>query len=282
MSFRQCLYTFLDSRFELSEPAKLALMGGLIFACIAISYMLGSLNFAVIISKLRYHDDIREHGSGNAGTTNMLRTYGKGAAALTLAGDMLKCAVAVIIGALLWIDGSYIAGLFCVIGHVFPCWYKFKGGKGIAPTAIVVLLTSPVVFAVLLIVFAIVLIGTKFVSLASIMCALLYPVLLSSWNTVADNEGSINVIMAFLLTALILIMHRGNIKRLLDKTEPKTELFKKKKKAREGELADMTVNELPQNVLSESDEHTAPAQQNNTGRESGSDKKNKKKKGGKK
>lgn len=222
--FNDCLYLLLDRSFELGSTAKIILMIILMLGSAAIAYLLGSINSAVIISKLLYHEDIRTKGSGNAGATNMLRNYGKVAAGLTLLGDMLKCAAAVVIGALLWIDGAYIAGVFCVVGHVFPCWHGFRGGKGVAVTAMVAVLTSPIVFLILLVIFLIILIGTKYVSLASIMAALLYPVFMSSWNSIVDNEGSFNVVMAFLQTAIILVMHRENIKRLLDKTEPKISL----------------------------------------------------------
>ena len=238
ISFNQCLYTVLDQHFTLSSSAKIALMIALMLTSAAVAYLLGSINSAVIISKLMHHEDIRTRGSGNAGATNMLRTYGKLPAALTLIGDMLKCAAAVIVGALLWIDGAYIAGVFCVLGHVLPCWHGFRGGKGVAVTAMVVLITSPVVFLVLLLVFLIVLFGTKFVSLASIMAALMYPVFLSSWNTIVGDEGNLNVVMAFLLTAIILIMHRENIKRLLNKTEPKISLGKKHSENEEQQQTD--------------------------------------------
>ncbi|MBR5817153.1 MAG: glycerol-3-phosphate acyltransferase, partial [Clostridia bacterium] len=113
------------------------------FALIVIvsSYLLGSVNTAIVVSKTLYRDDIRKHGSGNAGLTNMLRTYGKGAAGLTLLGDLLKTAIAVLIAAVFWgfnyvggistsLGFCYIAGLFAVVGHIFPIYYKFKGGKG--------------------------------------------------------------------------------------------------------------------------------------------------------
>ena len=119
-----------------------------------ISYLLGSLNFGIIISKSLSKDDVRSHGSGNAGSTNMLRNYGKKHAVMTIIGDMLKVAVAIFIsfvivrkmgnislaengGALiLGIDARMFtksfAGLFCVLGHIFPCFFGFKGGKGVA------------------------------------------------------------------------------------------------------------------------------------------------------
>ena len=102
----------------------------------------------------------------------------------------------------------------------------------------VVVLTSPIVFVILLAVFLLVLLGTKYVSLASIMAALLYPVFMSSWNTVVHDEGNLNVVMAFLQTAIILVMHRENIKRLLNQTEPKISWHLGRKSKDTGEQAD--------------------------------------------
>lgn len=194
-------------------------------ACIIIPYLLGSLNFAVIISKLKYKDDIRNHGSGNAGMTNMLRTYGKGPAVCTLAGDMLKGVFAVIIGCvLLGHDlGGYMAGFFAIIGHMFPVFYRFKGGKGVATTAALMLVLNPVVFLIILFVFLVIVIGTKYVSLGSVMSAMLYPVVLHNFSTFGTD-----VIFSFLIAAMVVFMHRSNIKRLMNGTESKISLGKKK------------------------------------------------------
>ncbi len=227
------------------DPANTALYETVfvIFAiiCMIVPYLLGSLNFAVIISKIFYHDDIRNHGSGNAGTTNMLRTYGKGAAAATLILDMSKCVVSVLIGNLLinytgiWIpDGNftvvqfhagYLAGLFCIIGHIFPCFYKFRGGKGVASVAMFALCTEPIVFLILLAIFIIIVVGTKFVSLGSVMCMLLYPIFL---NAIGTQRG-FTIIIAFIISALIIFMHRENIKRIYHGKESKISFSKKKK-----------------------------------------------------
>ena len=217
---------------EMSETLRIVL----IVACIVLSavtaYLLGSINSAILLSKIFYKDDIRQHGSGNGGMTNMLRTYGKGMAALTFLGDILKCAIAMIIGwLLLGVDGMDIAGLFCVIGHVFPCWFKFVGGKGMAVTIMVMLMTNWQVALVLLTIFLIIVLGTKYMSLASIMVSLLYPVLLSSWNEMGfiSQDKQHNVLFAVLITGIVVVMHRKNIKRLIEKTEPKVSLGKKKK-----------------------------------------------------
>ena len=139
------------------------------------AYFLGSMNFAVIISKYKFHDDIRRYGSGNGGMTNMLRTYGKAAAGFTLLGDAAKAAVSVLIGTLLAGEaGAFIAGLCCVIGHSFPIYYGFKGGKGIVVSAVTILCLDPLTFLVLFLIFVIIvaiadLVGAKlFVDMAHI------------------------------------------------------------------------------------------------------------------
>lgn len=210
----------------------------LILGCL-LAYLLGSFNFAAFISKRKFKDDVRNHGSGNAGMTNMLRTYGKKAALFTLLGDVGKAVIAVFIGLLLVGDqGGYFAGLLCIFGHAFPIFYRFKGGKGVACTAAVVLVLEPVVFLFLFIVFAGVFLLTKYVSLASIMAMLFYPVILSRFYSVghadmlgADSALPLHVsLTAILIAVFVIFLHRANIKRLYNRQENKTVLFKKKKK----------------------------------------------------
>lgn len=202
-----------------------------VLLCIIIPYLIGSLNFAVIISKSRYADDVRKHGSGNGGMTNMLRTYGKRAAALTLFGDMAKAVVAVLFGcSLLGLFGGYLASFFVVFGHMFPVFFKFKGGKGVATTGAAILVLYPTVFAVMLLCFVIVVVGTKYVSLASIMSALLYPVLVNRFDVLFGLEFGFDSLFAFMTTLFVVFMHRSNIKRLMSGTESKISLFKKKDK----------------------------------------------------
>ena len=218
--------SMLTNKFALVGAPFYALLVGAVILCMVLPYLLGSLNFAIIFSKLFFHDDIRKYGSGNAGMTNMLRTYGKLPALATLLCDMLKGAAAVIIGRVLFGDwGSAIAGLFVVLGHMFPCFYKFKGGKGVATTAMVVLATNPIVFAILIVLFLIIVIGTKFVSLGSVMCVMIYPYLLSRF------EVGPNVLSGIIIAALVIFMHRSNIKRLMSGTESKISLKSHKKKA---------------------------------------------------
>lgn len=206
------------------------LLGALL--CIAIPYLLGSINPAILISRVFYHEDIREFGSGNAGTTNMLRTYGKKAAIATFAFDLLKAAVAVILGKLIWeSDGGAIAGFFVVFGHMFPLYYRFRGGKGVACLAMVVLTISPITFLILLGIFLVIAIGTRYISLASVMCAMLYPLILRAFA----NDG-LNVAMAVVAAVFVVYMHRENLKRLWEGKESKidfSKISKKKKGASE-------------------------------------------------
>ena len=207
-----------------------------VIICIAVPYLLGSLNFGVIWSSVLYKDDVRSHGSGNAGSTNMLRNYGKKAAAMTLVGDMLKTALSCFIG---WVVGPtyyglYIAGLFCMVGHMFPVFFKFKGGKGIACLAVMVLMTDWRVFLVLVAMFFILVIGTKFVSLGSVICAMLYPVLLNRMN----SSVPFGWLMATIVAVLIVFMHRENIKRLMEGKENKLSFKKKDKKPEEANKED--------------------------------------------
>ena len=150
-----------------------------------IAYLLGSISFSVIISKKIAGFDVREKGSGNAGSTNVLRTVGKKAAVLTLICDVLKGVIAVLIATLvgkIWkeLDGALLvqlAGIFVIIGHTFPIFFKFKGGKGVA-TSLGVLLITNWQIGLICLVFALVLMAlTQMVSVGSIGAAILYPVL---------------------------------------------------------------------------------------------------------
>lgn len=205
------------------------------------AYALGSLNFAVIISKVKYHDDIRKYGSGNAGMTNMLRTYGKVDAALTFAGDMLKTMVAIVIGMLLVGtvgSGNYVAGFFAILGHVYPVYYRFKGGKGVVAAATTILMLDPRIFLILVVLFIIIVAIWRYISLGSIICAMLYPLLVYVVNKTAFmGMGStapeflyLSVIFAFVIGMFIIILHRKNITRLMSGKESKISLKGKKDK----------------------------------------------------
>ncbi|MCI8759674.1 MAG: glycerol-3-phosphate 1-O-acyltransferase PlsY [Clostridia bacterium] len=212
-------------------------MEGIIMAIIA--YCIGSINFSIIISKKMAGFDIREKGSGNAGTTNMLRAVGKKAAAITLLCDVLKGVVAIVISIIIgnMVQGAnkelllQIAGIAVVIGHTFPIFFSFKGGKGVA-TSLGILLMSNWQIGLICLVFAIVLMAlTKMVSLGSCGAAVLFPVLTLFINQnytilTEGKKGSNYLIYSIILAVIVLYNHRSNIKRLLNGTENKIS-FKK-------------------------------------------------------
>lgn len=224
----------ITSRLDDGSAARVIVTVALIAICMIIPYLLGSINPAIIFSKLFYQDDVRSHGSGNAGTTNILRTYGKKMAALTFGCDFLKAALSVIIGSFIYgkTIGGAIAGLFVIIGHMFPVYYKFKGGKGVACSVAVVMILEPITFVCLFVIFAIIVIGTKYVSLASCMSIGLFPVIVSAFESVYINAfghdlGLIPAV-AVVIALLVIYMHRANLKRLYEGKESKISLGKKK------------------------------------------------------
>ncbi|MCI5735389.1 MAG: glycerol-3-phosphate 1-O-acyltransferase PlsY [Eubacterium sp.] len=203
-----------------------------------VSYLLGSLNFGIIISKSLNKDDVRSHGSGNAGSTNMLRNYGKKYAVMTIIGDMLKVAVAIIISfiivrkmgniSLAENGGAYIlgidarmftksfSGLFCVLGHIFPCFFGFKGGKGVATAGGMVFMIDWRIALILLAIFAIIVLITKYVSLGSIAMAVFYPVFIFIFY-----KSLPLTLLSLIFTLIVLLAHRENIKKLINHTESK-------------------------------------------------------------
>ena len=157
------------------KAADLRMM--VIFALVTavISYLIGSISWSVILSK-HYGRDVRNYGSGNAGATNMMRTFGKRAGAKTFLLDFLKAMVASFVGRIfLGLNGAFIAGFFCIIGHAFPIFLKFKGGKGVVAFTAMCFFTDWRVFLIMFVIYAIVIAGYKMVSLASCMVAALYP-----------------------------------------------------------------------------------------------------------
>ena len=197
------------------------------------AYLLGSINFAIIISGKKYKQDIRDHGSKNAGMTNMMRTYGKKAAGLTLLGDALKAVAACLVGyVLIGSLGAYIAGLFCILGHIFPIFYRFKGGKGVVTTAVAILMCNPIVFAILFLLFVIIVLFTKYISLGSVVCVMLYPLLLDSISRIFTGHPTPYVVFAMITAVVVVVKHWGNIKRLAAGKESKFS-FKKSVKAPE-------------------------------------------------
>ena len=186
-------------------------------------YLIGGINTSILYSKLRYGKDIRESGSGNAGLTNMLRTYGKGAAAVTLFGDIAKTAICCLIGAIvLGKTGAFICGYGAVIGHIWPVWFKFRGGKGVLALATVILICSPVTFLICITVFFIIVAFTKYISLGSVICALLMPVVLAR----IMGTANLVIIPTVIICLIIVWKHRSNIKRLREGNENKIHLGK--------------------------------------------------------
>lgn len=208
-----------------------------------IAYLLGSLNFSIILSEVVKKKDIRDSGSGNAGATNMLRTYGKKAAVGTMIGDILKVALGIIIAfAILDVPMKYIfsnpadaaeiqrvmlykefAGLFCVLGHIFPLYFKFKGGKGVAACTGMAIIVDWRIALILFVIFIGVILISKWISLGSIVIALLYPVLIFAFY-----KNFILAAVALLFTAIVIVAHRENIKRLAKGTENKISIKNKK------------------------------------------------------
>lgn len=203
--------------------------------CMIAGYLLGSINFAIIISNKDYGHDVRDSGSKNAGMTNMLRTYGGRAAGLTLLGDFGKTFVSYLIGTIIFgIKGAYFACFMCVVGHIFPVYYRFRGGKGIVCAASMILLLDPLAFLVILVVFIIVLFGTKFMSLASIMAAMIYP-MAHQWvmRYMPNRIWPFSPFFAVITAVLVLWRHWPNMKRLWDRTESKTDIIAKLKAKKE-------------------------------------------------
>lgn len=218
-----------------------------------LSYLIGSISFPIIVTKAFIKDkDIRSIGSGNAGFTNVLRSVGILPAIITFAGDFFKCIIAVLIAKLIFSInifvnmppfyaaqyGAYIAGLFCVIGHIYPIFFGFRGGKSIVASFAMMIATHWQVGAIILAIFLIVLFLFKIVSLASITCAVLYPLVnifvLKFWvfNSILDKFSSsyisFTMIIACLIATIVVKKHSGNIKRLLKGTEKKISFAKHK------------------------------------------------------
>lgn len=197
------------------------------------AYLLGSIDTGILVSKFLYHDDVRKYGSGAAGMTNMLRTFGKKAAALTAFGDVLKGVLAVCIGRWLFTLmpesttlspylAVYLAAIFAIIGHLKPLYFGFKGGKGVLVGAGAALATEPLVCAALLVIFLIEVAITRIVSLGSIIIAALYPVgTLINLIACGANLPTIvfSTVCCAIMAAMVIWLHRSNIERLKNGTE---------------------------------------------------------------
>lgn len=208
-------------------------------ASFIVSYLFGSISFSIVISRLIFHDDIRNHGSGNAGMTNILRTYGIPAAAGTLIGDFLKGFIGVQISklilaygvspdvaatggfAFMFRLGLYVAAAGALLGHLHPIYFGFKGGKGVSVTMGALFSVNPIGIVLATTFFLIIAFTTKIVSLASILAACSYAVITFVMHYGFGQFTTPDLIAAVLFPAVIIYAHRTNIKRLLNGTEYK-------------------------------------------------------------
>ena len=199
--------------------------------CLLIGYLFGIIQTGFIYGKIK-HIDIRKHGSGNAGATNALRTLGWKAGATTFTGDALKAVAAVLLAKLIFADSPQVmllglyAGMGVVLGHNYPFYLKFKGGKGIASTVGLMLATDPVIFLTILAIFLVIFLTTKYVSLGSLVCVLVFAVEFIIFGQMGKYGVDANQLyemygLAIFLTALGWWRHRANIQRLLKGTENK-------------------------------------------------------------
>jgi len=188
-----------------------------ILSMFILGYLLGSLNSSLLVGKV-YGVDVRKHGSGNAGATNTLRTLGKKAAIFVILGDALKGVVACIIGGLIYDDaGRMVAGLGAILGHNWPLYFKFKGGKGVLTSFAVALMIDWKVALILFGIFALVVAISKYISLGSIIASAFFPL------TAYIHKGNdrLYIVFSVIFAALIIFRHRSNIKRIVQGTESK-------------------------------------------------------------
>ena len=208
---------------------------GAVLLTAAVSYFLGCFNGAVIVSKYILHDDVRDHGSGNAGLTNFHRTFGGKLAAIVLLCDALKAILAVLFGA--WILGDLIGrgseymiaigklwgGLFCLLGHSFPCMFKFKGGKGVLSGGVIAFMMDWRIGLIAFGGFLVLVFLTRWVSLGSIWGGACFPFAVAFFYQDRNLTR-----LALLCGALLVIKHKDNIKRIFKGTESKFSLHRKK------------------------------------------------------
>lgn len=213
----------------------------LILISVVVAYLLGSINTAVMVTSVvtKGKKDIREMGSGNAGFTNVLRSVGKGPAIVTIVCDLLKSVIAVAIGGLLFSFmntgdfsadavvniGKYLSGFACIIGHSYPVYFHFRGGKGIVTAAGMMIVLDWRVFLMILATFAIIFFSSKIISLASIISAALFGVYTFILAYIVDNGSALYTtvctVAAFGIGIFVIIKHKDNIKRLLKGEEKK-------------------------------------------------------------
>ena len=201
-----------------------------------VSYLLGSLDFAIIVTRLFTKEDIREKGSGNAGATNVLRSHGKKLAALTALGDVGKAVASVLLAWLVWFPlcgvghlgyyGGFVAGAACVVGHMYPVFFGFRGGKGVLTVLGLLLVLDPIVALIGLATFAVVVAISKMVSLGSILAGVSLCISIFVKMKFIEQDNSLQAIafctgMVIFVVALAVMKHSANIKRIINGTENK-------------------------------------------------------------
>ena len=218
-----------------------------ILAVAVVSYMLGSVCFSIIFTRFfKKGEDIRNLGSKNAGFTNVLRSVGGIAAVFTMLGDFLKCILAIYISKLIFSHIttdfftlqyiSLFSGIFCSLGHVFPCWFNFKGGKSVLVSAAAIFMTDWKILLTLICIFLLVLSICKIISLSSIVVAVAYPILNVGFLVFRKNIFNCTYpkyyivcssILCLIIAGIVLIRHKSNMQRLLNGTEKKISRCKK-------------------------------------------------------
>ena len=201
-----------------------------ILLTVVLSYLLGNINGAILLSRLVEKDDVRNHGSGNAGFTNFFRNYGRSTSLLVILIDGLKAALSCLLGG--WLLGKYglrtegmlLGGLCASLGHDFPAFLGFRGGKGIVCGFVTGLVTDWRVGLILLVLFAVTYFLTKLVSLASMVCAVAFGILFA----VFYPGHTFVIVMAVFMALLTIFLHRTNLQRLVKGQETKTDFFKKR------------------------------------------------------
>ena len=189
-----------------------------IIVAIIVPYLLGSLSIAIIVTKIFTHKDVRKYGSHNAGATNVARSFGLPLGLATLAGDFGKTVLSMMVG--FWVlgeNGKLIAAAACILGHCFPVYFRFKGGKGVATAGCIALMLDWRLFVILVCVFLAAALITKYVSFASLCCAVAYPIS----QYILGQPFLWHIVLGLFLAVLVTFMHRENIKRLINHTESK-------------------------------------------------------------
>ena len=192
-------------------------------AIAVIAYLLGSISTGMLVSKAMGGPDLHKVGSGNTGATNALRTMGKKGGAIVFAGDVVKALLACLVGRL-WMgqNGALLAGLFVILGHNWPVFFGFKGGKGVLVAGGAILAIQPILLPVLTVVFLLCLVPTGMVSLGSIAMAASYPVLTLIYGLLkgfAADDLIVCVVGAAIMGGMVIWMHRANIQRIREGKE---------------------------------------------------------------